>query len=391
MKSTHIFTLTIFLISFLLSFIEVTISRFSSVFLIKFLREKGMKSTDVHRIEFYKKSLRSSRQFFIFFFFLLFWFISGGSFKPWVLISFSISIYIIIFEITPNILSVLLKERGLFIYPFLKIFNIIPFLLTPSTSKEVKKEKEGEYLEIIIEQSEKEGLIKKDEGELLEGVIKFRDVIVRDVMTPRANMICVSADSSLRTLKEIVTSAMRSRIPVYSGSIDNVIGIVLAKDLLKLKEEEMDKPVSSLIRETFFIPETLKIHNLLQEFQRRRQKMAVVIDEFGGVSGLVTSEDLLEEIVGELRDEYERDESQDIIAEGNSYIIKGDTEVDKMLEKLKSSIEISGFKTVGGFITGSIRRIPEKGEEIQIGDLKFTILEADRVKVERIKVEKIES
>lgn len=390
MKETHILILTIFLISFFLSFVEIIISKFSNVFLIKFLREKGVKNADVHRIEFYRKILRSLRQFSVLFFFLLLWFILGGSFKPLVLIVFSIALYIIIFEAIPYILSMLLKEKGLFIYPFLKIFNI-PFLTTPSASKEIKGENESEYLEIIIEQSEKEGLIKEDEGELLEGVIKFRDVIVRDVMTPRANMVCVNADSSIRELKEIVANAMHSRIPVYSESVDNIIGIVLAKDLLKLREEEMDKPVSSLIRETFFIPETLKIRNLLQEFQRRRQKMAIVIDEFGGVSGLVTSEDILEEIVGELMDEYEADESHSIIADGNGYILKSDTEMERMLEKVKDNIETSGFKTVGGFITENIRRIPEKGEEIRIGNLKFTILEANKVKIEKIKVEKIGS
>lgn len=389
MKISLISVLVIFFVSFMFSFIEAIISRFNNVFLIKFLRERGMKSIDARKIDFYRKSLQSLRQFFILSFFLLFWLSFGENFKPWILASLSIIGYIIIFEVTPNILSTLLKEKGLFFHPFLKILDI-PFLSTFSTSRKVKGDKEGEYLEIIIEQSEKEGLIKKDEGELLEGVIKFRDVIVRDVMTPRANMICISADSSLKELKEIVASAMHSRIPVYSGSIDNIIGIVLAKDLLKLKEKEMDMPVSSIMRETFFIPETLKIHNLLQEFQKRRQKMAIVIDEFGGVSGLVTSEDILEEIVGELKDEYEN-ESQEIIEEGDGFILKGETDVEKMIEKLKSDIKISGFKTVGGFITGSIRRIPENGEEIQIGDLKFTILEADKVRIGKIKVEKIES
>ncbi len=390
MKGTNILILTIFFISFFLSFVEIIISKFNNVFLIKFLREKGFKNADVHIVESYRKILKSLRQFSILLSFLFLWSISRESFKPLTLTIFSIAVYFTIFEAIPYILSMLLKEKGLFIYPFLKIFDI-PFLVGSPTSKGIKEENESEYLEIIIEQSEKEGLIKEDEGELLEGVIKFRDVIVRDVMTPRANMVCVNADSSLRELKEIVANAMHSRIPVYSESIDNIIGIVLAKDLLKLKEDEMDKPVSSLIRETFFVPETLKIHNLLQEFQRRRQKMAIVIDEFGGVSGLVTSEDILEEIVGELMDEYERDESQDIVDHENGYILKGDTEVEKMLEKVKSNIETSGFKTVGGFITGNIRRIPEKGEEIRIGDLKFTILEANKVRIEKIKVEKIDS
>ncbi len=389
MKASQIIILLLFFISFLLSFVEAVISRFSNVFLIKFLRERGMKGTDTNNIELYRKSLRILKQFFILSFFLLFWFYYGKNFKEWVLTLFSIVIYIIILEAFPSIMSILFKEKGLFFYPLLKIFDI-PLLLNSSTPGEIKEKNESEYLEIIIEQSEKEGFIKEDEGELLEGVIKFRDVIVRDVMTPRANMVCISADASLRELKETVATAMHSRIPVYSGSIDNIIGIVLAKDLLKLKEEEMDKPVSSLLRETFFIPETLKIHNLLQEFQKRRQKMAIVIDEFGGVSGLVTSEDLLEEIVGELKDEYEKDESE-IVEDGEGYIFKGDTEVEKMLEKLKSNIEISGFKTVAGFITGNIRRIPEKGEEIKIGDLKFTILETNKVKIEKIKVEKIGS
>ncbi len=390
MKGTNILILTIFFISFFLSFVEIIISKFSNVFLIKFLREKGFKNADAHIVESYRKVLKSLREFSILLSFLLLWSISGEGFKPLTLIIFSIAVYLIVLEAIPYILSMLLKEKGLFIYPFLKILDI-PFLVGSPTSKGIKGENESEYLEIIIEQSEKEGLIKEDESELLEGVIKFRDVIVRDVMTPRANMVCVNADSSLRELKEIVANAMHSRIPVYSESIDNIIGIVLAKDLLKLKEDEMDKPVSSLIRETFFVPETLKIHNLLQEFKRRRQKMAIVIDEFGGVSGLVTSEDILEEIVGELMDEYEMDESQDIADYENGYILKGDTEVERMLEKVKSNIETSGFKTVGGFITGNIRRIPEKGEEIRIGDLKFTILEANKVRIEKIKVEKIDS
>lgn len=389
MRDSQILLILIFSLSFLLATAEASISRFSNVFLVKFLREKGFKNADVHKIELNRKFLRTFRQVFVLLFFLLAWLEGGKNLNRWLLIILSITGYIVVFDIIPNIISILLKEKSLFFYPFLKIFNF-PFPQIFSTSKK-GDEKEGEYLEIIIEESEKEGLIKEDEGELLEGVIKFRDVIVRDVMTPRANMVCVSADSSLRELKEIVVSAMHSRIPVYSESIDNIIGIVLAKDLLKVKEEDLDKPVSSIMRETFFIPETLKIHNLLQEFQKRRQKMAIVIDEFGGVSGLVTSEDLLEEIVGELKDEYERDESQDIIPDGKGYILKGDTEVDIMLEKLKSNTEISGFKTVGGFITGNIRRIPEKGEEIQIGDLRFTILEVGKVKIEKIKVEKIES
>ncbi|MGQ9618437.1 MAG: hemolysin family protein [Candidatus Aminicenantia bacterium] len=378
-----------FLISLLLSFIEVVLSRFSNVFLIKFLREKGIKSFDAPKVEFHRRSLRSLKQFFIFLFFLFFWFYFGNRFKAFLVIIASLIIYLFIFEILPNLLALLLKEKGLFIYPLLRIFNLPFFKISPSPKE--KKENEGEYLEIIIEQSEKEGLIKEDEGELLEGVIKFRDVIVRDVMTPRANMVCVSADTKLKELKEIVASSMHSRIPVYSGTIDNIIGIILAKDLLKLKEDELEKPASSLVRETFFIPETLKIHSLLQEFQKRRQKMAIIIDEFGGVSGVVTTEDLFEEIVGELKDEYEREDLQDIIPEGDGYIVKGETELETLMERIGCKIEDPGFKTVGGYITGNIRRIPEKGEEIQIGNLKFKIIDADQVKIEKIKVEKIGS
>jgi CBS domain containing-hemolysin-like protein len=253
---------------------------------------------------------------------------------------------------------------------------------TPATEGEVQA-----YIDV----GRQEGILEKEEEKLLLSIVDFGDTRVREVMTPRTDIVWIDAAASLAALADLFVSTKYSRMPVARGTIDRVVGIVHVKDTLASIRAGGDPPIASLAREAYFVPETKKVSELLREFQRRHLWMAIVVDEYGGVSGLVTVEDLLEEIVGEISDEHE-DEREPVSKAGESaFSVSGKQSVATITDLFGRGPQEEEFTTVGGFLAARLGHIPKAGETHREHDLLFTVEEADRRRVHRVRVEPLES
>jgi putative hemolysin len=244
-----------------------------------------------------------------------------------------------------------------------------------------------EEVQAYIDVGRQEGILDKQEEKLLLSIVDFGDTRVREVMTPRTDIVWVDAAASFEALVDLFTSTKYSRIPVARGSIDRVVGIVHVKDTLASIREGASPSIASLAREAYFVPETKKVSELLREFQRRHLWMAIVADEYGGVSGLATVEDLLEEIVGEISDEHE-DEREAVSKVGeHAFSISGKQNVTTIAELFGNGPQEEEFSTLGGFLTSRLGQIPRAGETHREHGLLFTVEESDRRRVHRVRVE----
>ncbi|PLX85986.1 MAG: HlyC/CorC family transporter [Desulfuromonas sp.] len=242
-------------------------------------------------------------------------------------------------------------------------------------------------LQEVISESEEEGIINEDEGDMLHSIFEFGETIVREIMVPRTDMVCCSITTSLDELVEAILTSGHSRIPVYEGSADRIVGLVYAKDLLKYwGNRAQDISVGEVMRTPYFVPETKKIEELLQEFRTKRVHMAIAVDEYGGTSGLATIEDLLEEIVGDIQDEYDLEESwlQD---EGDGAVqVDARLNIEELEEHFGIHILREKFDTVGGYLFHLLGHVPRAGEEIGDGGLVMTVLESDERKIHRVRI-----
>jgi CBS domain containing-hemolysin-like protein len=240
---------------------------------------------------------------------------------------------------------------------------------------------EGE-VQAYIDVGREEGILEKEEEKLLLSIVDFGDTRVREVMTPRTDILWIDGASPLPVLADLFVSSKYSRIPVVRGTIDTVLGVVHVKDLFEAIHGGKPRAISELMREAYFVPESKKVSELLREFQRRHLWMAIVVDEYGGVSGLVTVEDL-----GEISDEHE-DEREAVTRAGESaYSISGKENIATVRELFGRGPEEEEFTTVGGFLAARLGHIPRPGETHAESDLLFTVEEADRRRVHRVRVE----
>jgi CBS domain containing-hemolysin-like protein len=232
----------------------------------------------------------------------------------------------------------------------------------------------------------------QEERKLLKSIVDFSDTLVREVMTPRPDIVAIQADATLEQLKALFREQEYSRIPVYKENLDNILGFVFVKDLILLEDAtKIDKSILALLRPAHFVPETKPVTDLLREFQRRRVQSAIVVDEYGGTAGLVTLEDLIEELVGEIRDEYDV-ESELVVDEGNgAYVFSGTVDIDEVVERLKVPIEREGFETVGGFLLSRLGRVPVVGESFEIDGLKVMVVDAERRRIRKVRIVRAES
>jgi putative hemolysin len=235
-----------------------------------------------------------------------------------------------------------------------------------------------------------QGLIEGDERRLLQSIVDFGDTLVREVMTPRPDMVAVHAAATLDELRALFREQEYSRIPVYRENLDNIVGIVFVKDLIRLTDAEsgsmrLQPDLGRLVRPATFVPETKRVPEMLKEFQRKQVQIAIVVDEYGGTAGLVTIEDLLEEIVGEIRDEYDV-ETEPIVDEGNgSFIFSAKVNIDEVRERLGVEIEPEGFETVGGYVLTRVGRVPAVGETFELDGLLVEVLEAERRRIHKVR------
>jgi len=252
------------------------------------------------------------------------------------------------------------------------------------------EEQPGEATQAYIEAGAQEGLIEGDERRLIQSIVEFGDTLVREVMTPRPDIVAIRSEATLDELRSLLRDQAYSRIPVFKENLDNVLGIVFVKDLIQLTGAE-ERPIPSLMRPAHFVPETKPVADLLKEFQRKQVQIAIVVDEYGGTAGLVTLEDVLEEIVGEIRDEYD-EESEPVTDEGDGvFVFSGKVDIDELGDRLGVEIAREGFETVGGYLLARLGRVPAVGEQIDVDALAVEVLEAERRRVTKVRVHKRET
>lgn len=246
----------------------------------------------------------------------------------------------------------------------------------PDLQREIKQ---------LIDVGEEEGLLSEDEGEMIQSILSFRDTLAREIMVPRTDAVFISADTPIEKLLQLVIQEGHSRFPVHSGSSDNIIGILHVKDLLTFwSAEHLD--LKDIIRTPYFIPETKKISHLLRELRDKKSHMAIVIDEYGGTAGLVTIEDIIEEIIGEIHDEHDNDEILMVATNEGDLVVDARLEIEKLVEHFDLEVPKGNFESVGGFIISLLGRVPQPRETITHAPLEMTIESADARKIRKVRV-----
>jgi CBS domain containing-hemolysin-like protein len=255
----------------------------------------------------------------------------------------------------------------------------------PGQPSSEAEDQQGEAAQAYIDAGAQEGLIEGDERRLIQSIVDFGDTRVREVMTPRPDVVAIRAEATLGDLRALLREQAYSRVPVFKESLDNILGIVFVKDLVQLTHAD-ERAVTALMRPAHVVPETKPVADLLREFQHRRVQIAIVVDEYGGTAGLVTLEDLLEEIVGEIRDEYD-EESEPVVELGEGvFVFSGKVDIDELADRLDVEIAREGFETVGGYLLARLGRVPAVGEKVDVDALAIEVLEAERRRVTKVRV-----
>ncbi|MGD0844849.1 MAG: hemolysin family protein [Geobacteraceae bacterium] len=244
-----------------------------------------------------------------------------------------------------------------------------------------------EEIQKLMDAGEEEGLINEEENEMIQSIFALGDTVVREIMVPRTDMAYVNVDATVHEVVSSIIACGHSRIPVFDGTIDNIVGLVYAKDLLRYwGMDESAVLLKNILRPAYFIPETKNLEELLHEFKKQRIHLAVVVDEYGGTSGLVTIEDLLEQIVGDIQDEYDLEEEWLVEDADGSVVVDARLPIEDLEEHFGIEIAREKFDTVGGLIFHLTGRIPAAGEEVDSGTIRLTVLEADLRKISKVRI-----
>ena len=257
--------------------------------------------------------------------------------------------------------------------------------LSRRAAMEQPEDFEREIQHIIVE-GEERGLITRQEGELIESIFEFKDTLVREIMVPRLEMVGVELGTPLNQIVSLLLDSGHSRLPVFDGDIDHIKGILLGKDLLvfwQTPEETWD--LARVLRPTFFVPESKKISDLLRDLVERKTAIAIVIDEYGGTAGLITLEDILEEIVGEIYDEYDRAEPRLAPQEDGSVLVDARLDIELLLDHFDLPRPEGKFESVGGLLIHELGRVPQAGDQVQIGPLELTVTSADERRAKQVR------
>jgi CBS domain containing-hemolysin-like protein len=231
---------------------------------------------------------------------------------------------------------------------------------------------------------------RADESRLLRSVVDFGETLVREVMTPRPDIVAIRADATVDDLRRVVQEQEYSRLPVFTDNLDNIVGLVVVKDLIQMTDPPSARRlVSDIMRPAAFVPETKRVADVLREFQTGRFQLAIVVDEYGGTAGLVTVEDVVEELVGEIRDEYDLEAEPVVRETEDSYVFSGKVAIGEMVDRLGLQIDDGGFETVGGYVLTRVGRVPAVGERFAIDGLDVEILEAERRRIHKVRLRKL--
>lgn len=261
-------------------------------------------------------------------------------------------------------------------------------------SPDDKKEDDDEDIQALLEVGEAEGILEEGEREMIESMVEFAETRVGEIMTPRTEICAIPADATVRAARDLIIDQKYSRIPVYRDSIDNIEGLIYVRDLLQVWADggKEDQPIADILRDPYFVPETKSAADLLKNMQVDHVQIAIVVDEYGGVAGVVTVEDLIEEIVGEIEDEDIEDEEIIEIVEGEDgfYDVLGSTEIDKIERIFDLDLEDDDFSTIAGMITSEVGYVPKAGDKLTLENLDIEILKADEKKVTLVRLRKSE-
>ena len=242
-------------------------------------------------------------------------------------------------------------------------------------------------LQDAINSSEEEWILNESEGDMLQSIFEFGDTIVREVMVPRTDMVCCPADATLSGFLELIIRSGHSRVPLFEGSTDKIVGVVYAKDLLRhwgANDETLT--LTDVMRTPYFIPETKRIDDLLMDFRTRRVHMAIAVDEYGGTSGLITIEDLLEEIVGDIQDEYDLEVPWLLPQDDGTLLVDARANVEELEEYYDIEIPREKFDTVGGYLFHLLGNVPQKGEKVSDNGLVLMVEDSDARKIDKVRV-----
>lgn len=293
------------------------------------------------------------------------------------------------------------RTRGEWLVGFIPVLKALIYLMMPITvvlsfslsvaalskpHEPEEPEHPAEAVDALIEAGEEEGILEEGDRQLIQSVVEFGDKTVREIMTPRPEIFAVPAEMTIQEFTEKLREKPHARVPVYVSNIDNIQGMVLSHDLIQIDDSvAATTMVRRLMRPVIFVPETKKSSELLREMQKENNHMAIVIDEYGSVAGIVTMEDLVEAIVGEIRDEHEQ--TTDVVREGDgSYVMKGNVDVSRLEDIFDLHLDQHDTATVGGLVSALLGRIPQAGEVIEEDGLRFEILESTERKVEKLRV-----
>ena len=298
------------------------------------------------------------------------------------------------------------RTKGRWLVPLAPVLRILIYLVMPVTlvlgfcqsvaaltreHSEEEPDRPSEAVDALIEAGEEEGILEERDRQLIQSVVEFGEKTVREAMTPRPEMTAVPVNTTVEEFIELLRTKPYSRVPVYQDTIHNIKGIVFAHDVLQVPDTEAHtRTVDSLMRtDVYFVPESKRGSDLLREMQKHNVRMAIVVDEYGGVAGLVTIEDLVEEIVGEIRDEHET--GADVVRENeNTYIVPGNMDVDRLNELFGSRPEHTEATTIAGLVSELAGRIPQKGEVVEDDGLRFEILDSTDRLVERLRISAVQ-
>ncbi len=285
-------------------------------------------------------------------------------------------------------------ERELRMLVFLALPLTFPILISTTIRKLLEPAdpapevpSPGENLADLIATGEQEGIIEKGEGELMKSVVNFGDKVAREVMTPRHEVAAIEMSCSIEDLRVLFRAKRMTRYPVYAGELDHIQGFVNVRDLMELAPEEQQRVrLRDLVRPVPFVPETKPIRDLMKELQQTTTQMAMVIDEYGSVSGLITIEDLVEQIVGEIRDEFEP-HARDIVRESpSSYLLSGHTEIAQVAGEVHVPLGGDDYSTVAGLVMNHLGHVPAAGEKVQSHGLTFEVVEANQRTVLKVRM-----
>jgi putative hemolysin len=272
---------------------------------------------------------------------------------------------------------------------FVKLLSNSSRFLVSVFVKRIPKESgfiTDEELKFIVREGKTKGVFDQTEEQLIRRALEFTDTTVRNAMTPRTEIVALDKEAGQHQVIRAMTEQGFSRIPVYEESLDRVVGIIYAKDIINLLENRELIILEDILRKPYFVPDSMKIWELLKNFQRKHLHMAIVLDEFGGTAGLITLEDIIEEIFGEIRDEYDREEEEEVyLLSDNLAIVNAGLFIGEFNQKFKTDLD-EEYNTVGGYLTGTLGRIPVLDEEIKLGELTFVIFDKVGPRLKKIKV-----